>query len=95
MKGQVAEKTKKERAETLRRLGAQKKETFARSFVGVEIPVLIEGHEGNGRKSMQGWTDNYLTVVIDGYRPELVNRMVSVRITGEKDGQLIGRATHA
>ncbi len=95
MNGQVAEKTKKERAEALRCLGAQKKREFARSFIGADLSVLIEDYDGREKKSMQGWTDNYLTVVLDGAGPALVNHVVLVRITDEKDGQLIGRITHA
>lgn len=95
MSGQVAEKAKKERAEALRHLGAHKRGEFARSFVGAEMPVLIEGYEGREGKNMQGWTDNYLTVLIDRIDPEWVNRVVTVRITDEKDGQLIGRVAYA
>ena len=95
MQGQVAEKTKKERAETLRSLGAKKKREFARSFVGSELPVLIEGYEGRDKKSMQGWTDNYLTMILEQGSPDWVNHVVSVRVMDEKDGQLWGRITHA
>ncbi len=94
MGGQVGEKTKKERAEMLRQLGMRKKEAFARSFVGAETAVLIEGKEGKGENSMQGLTDNYLTVLIDRNDPALVNQIVPVVITGEKDGCLIGRVAH-
>jgi threonylcarbamoyladenosine tRNA methylthiotransferase MtaB len=96
MAGQIEERVKKERAETLRHLGVRKKETFARSFIGTEMVVLIEGQDGGKRReNMQGLTDNYLTVVIDQGRPDLVNRIISVFITEEKDGQLIGRLVHA
>jgi hypothetical protein len=44
---------------------------------------------------MQGLTDNYQTVVLDQGHPDLVNRIVSVLITEEKDGQLVGRVVHA
>jgi len=91
MGGQVGEKTKKERAEMLRHLGMRKKEAFARSFVGSETAVLIEGKEGKGTKSMQGLTDNYLTVLIDRDDPALANRIIPVVVAGEKDGRLIGR----
>jgi threonylcarbamoyladenosine tRNA methylthiotransferase MtaB len=95
MAGQIEESLKKERAEMLRHLGVRKKETFARSFVGTEMAVLIEGQDGGKRReTMQGLTDNYLTVVIDQGRPDLINRIVSVLITEEKDGQLIGRPVH-
>ena len=94
MNGQVGEKIKKERAEKLRTLGERKKADFARSFVGREMTVLIEGHEGTEKRHMQGWTDNYLAVLIDGEHPELLNRMVSVLISGEKGGRLSGRLVH-
>jgi len=95
MQGQVAEKTKKERAETLRCLGAKKKGAFARSFVGADLPVLIEGYDGRDKKSLQGWTDNYLTMILEQEAPDWVNHVVSVRVMDEKDGQLRGRITHA
>jgi threonylcarbamoyladenosine tRNA methylthiotransferase MtaB len=95
MAGQVGEKVKKERAEELRWLGTRKKGAFARSFVGTEITVLIEGREGKKREKMQGLTDNYLTVVIDRADPGLVNRLVTVLITDEENGQLRGRVIHA
>jgi threonylcarbamoyladenosine tRNA methylthiotransferase MtaB len=95
MAGQVGEGVKKERAETLRQLGAWKKGAFARLFVGTEMTVLIEGREGKKKENMQGLTDNYLTVVIDRGDPGLVNRLVSVLITDEKDGQLSGEVIHA
>jgi len=95
MPGQVAEKTKKGRAEALRCLGAQKKAEFARSFVGADLPVLIEGYAGREKKNMQGWTDNYLTVILNGADQALVNHVVLARITDKKDGQLIGRIAHA
>ena len=94
MAGQIGGKTKKERAGRLRQLGTRKKEAFARSFVGSEMTVLIEGKEGKGTNSMQGLTDNYLTVRIDRDDPALVNRIASVLMTGEKDGCLIGRVSH-
>lgn len=95
MAGQVGERVKKARAEELRQLGVREKGVFARSFVGTEMTVLIEGREGKKRENLQGLTDNYLTVVIDRYDPALVNRIVSVLITEEKDGQLKGSVTHA
>lgn len=94
MKGQVGEKIKKERAEALRALGNRKKVDFARSFIGKGMTVLIEGQEGKDKKSMQGWTDNYLAVLVQDARPEWINRLVSVLITEEKDGRLRGRVVH-
>jgi threonylcarbamoyladenosine tRNA methylthiotransferase MtaB len=91
----VGEGVKKERAEALRQIGARKKSAFARSFIGTEMTVLIEGQEGKKKVTMQGLTDNYLTVVIDRGDPGLINRLVTILITGEKEGQLSGRLTHA
>ncbi len=93
MGGQVGEKTKKARAEQLRHLGVGKKQAFARRFVGDQMAVLVEGRQDKDKKNMQGLTDNYLTVVIQEDRPELVNRIVSVRIEAERDGCLVGRIT--
>ncbi|MDR2861118.1 MAG: MiaB/RimO family radical SAM methylthiotransferase, partial [Syntrophobacterales bacterium] len=89
MPRQVEEKTKKERTERLRNLGRQKKSAFARLQVGTDMTVLIEGGNVKARE-MKGLTGNYLTVLLDRHDPLLVNRFVSVSMTGEEDGSLRG-----
>ncbi|NLN59601.1 MAG: tRNA (N(6)-L-threonylcarbamoyladenosine(37)-C(2))-methylthiotransferase MtaB [Deltaproteobacteria bacterium] len=95
MEGQVEEKAKRGRAEALRLLGAGKKEEFARSFVGAELPVLIEGYGGRDKKNMRGWTDNYLAVIFEQGNPDWINQIVPTRILDEERGQLRGRVNHA
>lgn len=52
--------------------------TFTSRFVGTARPVLLEHPRHDG--SMEGFTDNYLRMVLDTPRPELANTIVPVRI---------------
>ena len=87
MTPQVHSRTIKERAEKLRMLSEKKKRDYAAGFVGRELQVLVQRDEG-GRK---GLSRNYLPVVIEGGSEGIVNREVTVAITGAKGGELVGR----
>jgi len=89
MASQVGDKTKKARAERLRLLGGQKKSAFARLQVGGDMTVLIEDNDG-GKREMKGLTGNYLTVFLGRHDSLLINRFVSVSMTGEEKGCLRG-----
>jgi threonylcarbamoyladenosine tRNA methylthiotransferase MtaB len=73
----------KERAEALRVLSEQKKTDYAAGFVGRELKVLVQ-------KGEKGLSRNYLTVLLEESQG-LVNREVTVRVTGAKGGELLGR----
>ncbi|BCG47760.1 tRNA t(6)A37-methylthiotransferase [Citrifermentans bremense] len=73
----------KERAEALRALSEQKKTDYAAGFVGSELKVLVQ-------KGEKGLSRNYLTVLLEESQG-LVNREVTVRVTGAKGGELLGR----
>lgn len=83
MTPQLNPKVIKERAEALRVLSEQKKADYAAGFVGSELKVLVQ-------KGEKGLSRNYLTVLLEESQG-LVNREVTVRVTGAKGGELLGR----
>lgn len=83
MTPQLNPKVIKERAEALRVLSEQKKADYAAGFVGRELKVLVQ-------KGEKGLSRNYLTVLLEESQG-LVNREVTVRVTGAKGGELLGR----
>lgn len=83
MTPQVHPKAIKERAEALRVLSERKKSDYAAGFVGRELQVLVQ-------KGEKGLSRNYLTVLIEESKG-LVNREVTVQVTGAKGGELTGR----
>jgi threonylcarbamoyladenosine tRNA methylthiotransferase MtaB len=83
MTPQVHPKVIKERAEALRVLSERKKSDYAAGFVGRELRVLVQ-------KGDKGLSRNYLTVLIEESKG-LVNREVTVQVTGAKGGELVGR----
>jgi len=85
MTPQLHSRVIKERAEALRLLSVQKRNAYAAGFVGRELQVLVQRDAG-GRKGLSG---NYLPVLIEGCG-SLFNTLVTVLITGAKDGELIG-----
>ncbi|HEY1268157.1 MAG TPA: tRNA (N(6)-L-threonylcarbamoyladenosine(37)-C(2))-methylthiotransferase MtaB [Candidatus Binatia bacterium] len=85
LSGHVPAAVKKERAKKLRELGARKKKSFARSFVGRRLGVLLESRAKNG--ALTGYSRNYLTVAANGGR---VNDEVEVAVESFEDGALVG-----
>jgi len=86
MTPQLHSRVIKERAEALRLLSESKKNSYAASFVGRELQVLVQKDAG-GRK---GLSRNYLSVLIEGGEG-LFNNEVTVLITGSNGGELIGK----
>lgn len=84
----VALAEKKQRAQTLRELGARKKREFCAGFSGRQMPVLIEEKTDQARGTRRGFTRNYLPVAVSGAAP--VNREVSVRLGEYRNGWLYG-----
>lgn len=82
---------KKERAASLRALGAKKREAFARRFAGSILPVLAEKTRDKNTGLAKGFSHNYLPVLLDKSTASLVNKLVNVRIDHFRDGKLIGR----
>lgn len=86
MKPQVQSRVIKDRAEALRLLSERKNHVYAGRFVGRDLQVLVQRDAG-GRK---GLSRNYLPVLVEDAE-SLVNREVTVRITGVQGGELRGR----
>ncbi len=89
--GSVAETTKKRRAEILRKLGQEKRNVFARRFVGKKLSVLIEGKKDRDTGLMRGLSDNYIPVAIEDGNSSLVNRVLNVIPAYSLEGKLYGR----
>ncbi|HEY5974034.1 MAG TPA: tRNA (N(6)-L-threonylcarbamoyladenosine(37)-C(2))-methylthiotransferase MtaB [Geobacteraceae bacterium] len=76
-----------ERAARLRELGEMKKRAFGARFLGRSLPVLVQQADGNGL--LTGLSRNYLPVSFPG-PAELVNRELTVRLTGVSGSTLHG-----
>jgi threonylcarbamoyladenosine tRNA methylthiotransferase MtaB len=82
---------KKERAAILRRLGMEKREGFARRFLGRTLPVLVEQARDKKTGLARGFSHNYLPVVLDKAPGSLVNSIRSVKIEEYRENRLTGR----
>jgi threonylcarbamoyladenosine tRNA methylthiotransferase MtaB len=85
----VSEINIKERAERLRILGQEKRQSFYRSCLGKEHLVLAEGWETEEKKRIRGFTENYVPVLFPATR--LVrNEMVPVLLRSLEKNQVTG-----
>jgi len=91
--GRVDETVKKRRGEILRKLGREKRNVFARRFVGKKLSVLIEDKKDKDTGFMKGFSDNYIPVVIENGNSSLVNRVLYVIPDYSLEGKLCGRIT--
>ncbi len=90
----VGEPVKKRRAAVLRSLGVEKRQAFAKRFVGTRQTVLVE--EGRDRKTgrLKGFTGNYIPVLLREGGREMMNRFVDVVIESAEAGMAEGRVSH-
>lgn len=91
--GRVDERVKKRRSAILRRIGWEKRNSFARRFVGKKLSVLIEDKKDKDTGLMKGFSDNYIPVVIENANSSLVNHVLNVIPVNSLDGKLCGRIT--
>ena len=82
----------KQRCRRLRQLGSRKRLDFHRSFIGQQVPVLVESRREPKTGLLKGVSSNYLPVLFEG-GDELMNRMLNVRITRADAIRLIGNLT--
>ncbi|MDD4357264.1 MAG: tRNA (N(6)-L-threonylcarbamoyladenosine(37)-C(2))-methylthiotransferase MtaB, partial [Smithellaceae bacterium] len=75
----------------LRDLGAKKRETFSRRFIGKTLPVLVEQSPDKKTGLGKGFSHNYLPVILDKRHETLVNTIFTVRIEQYREGRLTGR----
>ncbi|GIW39720.1 MAG: tRNA (N(6)-L-threonylcarbamoyladenosine(37)-C(2))-methylthiotransferase MtaB [Candidatus Binatia bacterium] len=88
--GHLPREVVRDRAARLRELDARKRSSFARSFLGKTLPVLLEPAPDSGGPQ-EGYSRNYLRVRVEP-RKGVANVEVPVRVTGEDGGKLRGRA---
>jgi threonylcarbamoyladenosine tRNA methylthiotransferase MtaB len=79
----------KARCERMRRLGNTKRMRFYQYFIGRRIPILVENTRHTATGFLKGISSNYLTVLIDT-DDSLSNQILSVRITGQVENNLLG-----
>jgi threonylcarbamoyladenosine tRNA methylthiotransferase MtaB len=89
MDGAVPENIKKERVGRLKALDARKRMNFYQRFIEKDALIIPEGKLYKGLY-MRGYTDNYIPVHIT-YEKNLENKLVKVKITGVKDGMVMGK----
>ncbi len=94
MGSQVREEDKKRRGQTLRKLGMMKRQAFLGRFIGSTLPVLIEKRKDRASGYLKGFSHNYLPVLLQDGRAEMINTIVSVKPESLISGGLVGRAHH-
>lgn len=86
---QVEPSVKEERSRRMRALGRRLAQAYAGRFVGQELTVVVEREVAGKKGYVEGHSENYLLVSLSG-GPELVGRLVPVRITGRVGEALVG-----
>ncbi len=91
MPGQVSPETKARRNRILRQLGAQKFLGYKRHFLGHTLPVVILEERDKQTSLLQGVSDNYLGILLDG-SDALKGKLVEVHVQDVgPGGMLLGR----
>lgn len=80
----------KERAEQLRRLGAEKRKAFYTSCVGMECKILCQGWNSPEKSDVKGISDNYLPMIFPSSTC-IKNRFQKVFIQEAGEGYVKGR----
>lgn len=88
---QVAEVVKKKRVQIMRDLSGKKRETFAGRFLGKELAVLLEERRDRDTGRMQGYSHNYIPVMVTNGESSLANALVRVVPADIREGKLVGR----
>ena len=84
----------KRRGSIMRQLGISKREAFARQFLGREMTVLLESKRDRETGWTQGFSNNYIPVVVRNGQSSLPGSLVTVLAEEVRDGKLIGRIIH-
>jgi len=92
---QVDEGKIKKRAERLRELGKQKRQTFYRQFLNQELSVLVEGRKEKENGRWKGLSRNYIPVFLadeGGWvgNPNWINQEWTVKVTEIKEKGVVG-----
>jgi len=83
----VSIEQKKERSRILHVLSELKQKEFYNRFIGKKRKVLLEAYH-NGR--IQGHTDNYIKVIVDG-NEELQNQIIDVKLIKNSGNHIVGK----
>jgi threonylcarbamoyladenosine tRNA methylthiotransferase MtaB len=91
----VDEKEIKKRAETMRELGREKRQSFYRQFLNQELSVLVEDRREKGTGRWKGFSRNYIPVLLthkNGTKENRnwVNQEWTVRVTQLTEKGVIG-----
>lgn len=84
-------KTVKERSLLLRELSAKKREAFASRFLGKKLLVLVEKSKDNKTGLFKGFSENYITVLLENGDTSLINKIVPVISDKYDNGRLYGK----
>jgi len=92
----VAEKEIKQRAETIRELGKQKRQAFYHQFLNRELSVLIEDRKDKETGRWKGFSRNYIPVLLTNdngieKHEDWVNREWTVTATELAEKGLVGK----
>jgi len=88
---QVTGTDKKRRARIIRQLGIRKREAFTRRFMGRDMTVLLESKLDRETGLMQGFSSNYVHVIVTNGKPSQADTLVKVIAEEIVDGKLMGR----
>lgn len=89
--GKVPESVKSQRSRKLRALGQRKRLAFAERFLGKTLSVLVEDRRNSATGMFQGFSRNYIPVLIENVESSLVNREIDVVVIGTAEGRVIGK----
>jgi threonylcarbamoyladenosine tRNA methylthiotransferase MtaB len=88
--GQVDPRIIRKRAEILREVSIRKKETYYRTFIGQNIPLLIEKKKDPSGRYYEGRSRNYISVLVEA-TTDVVNEEVEAQVTRVEGEKVYGR----
>ena len=80
MKNQVEGSIKDKRSKLLHNLNEENERAFGESFVGSQFPVLIEQKVSKSENLYEGYTPNYLKIVVKYNNNDIIGKIVPVKI---------------
>lgn len=82
LENKVKEEIKNQRSKIIINKTNLKMQAFEEKFIGKEMKVLVESHDGEG--CLTGHTDNYLKVLLEK-KDDIIGRVVKVRLKKRKN----------
>ncbi|MCI0460113.1 MAG: tRNA (N(6)-L-threonylcarbamoyladenosine(37)-C(2))-methylthiotransferase MtaB [Gemmataceae bacterium] len=79
-----------DRRERLRELERELAGAYQRSLMGRRLEVLVEGADPERPGHAMGTSCRYVPVSFEGHAPALLRQLVPVRVTGAREGGLLG-----